>query len=369
MMNLNNDIDISQFFKWWGTQLSSFLPATYRDALTRGKSLLVVEKKGQLYSISCTNQGQEVLLGEFEPNALNAEEVQKLIEGDVRYKDADIVLRVPEKLSIKQDVFLPVAAEANLRQAITYELDRYTPFNKDQVYFDFIKGEKKSNKTHIHVILVLVKKATLDEVHEACLSLGLTPHFSDSAIQPVVSGEKSSRYNLLSSNLCQKSDKTPLFIMLGSMLVTLLLFAVLLFYPLHKLDAGIEKLKHHKQLVEKVAIEIEGSKKGIDYLYQATQKVIDKKNEFPSMIEAINTATSVLKDDTWVSQLRYVRKNLQLTGQSSSASSLISSLEKTDVFRNAKFISPVTKDNRTGMERFKISTEVIRKTTTNAEAE
>ena len=368
MMNLNSEIDVSQFFKWWGTQLSSFLPTTYRDALTSGKGLLVVEKKSDVFNIRYVNQKQDVLLGEYESNALSTEEIQKLIEEDARYKDADIVLRIPEHLTIKQDIFLPIAAEANLRQAITYELDRYTPFNKDQVYFDFIKGEKKKNSTHIHAILIVVKKTTLDEMYDACLSSGLTPHFSDSVAQPVVSGEKSSRYNLLPSELCQKANKIPLFIMLGSLFVTLLLFAVLLFYPLYSLDTGIDKLKHHKRLVEKIALEIEGSKKGIDYLYQATQKVIDKKNEFPSMIEAINTATRVLKDDTWVSQLRYVRKNLQLTGQSSSASSLISSLEKTKIFHNAKFISPVTKDNRTGMERFKISTEVTRKTT-NAEAE
>jgi len=40
------------------------------------------------------------------------------------------------------------------------------------------------------------------------------------------------------------------------------------------------------------------------------------------------------------------------------------------LFRDTRFISPVTKDNRSGLERFKISTKVIqRKSDANADTE
>lgn len=268
------------------------------------------------------------------------------------------MLRVPEQSSIKQEVFLPAAAEANLHQVMSYELDRFTPFNKDQVYFDLIKPQQAKNNTHIHLTLVLVKKQMLEFMYESCLTLGLKPSFSDSATQVVEPGKASSRYNLLPENLCQKADKTPLFIMLGSLAVALLLFAFLLIFPLSKSASGLEKLKFHARSVERTAIEIEDSKRGIDYLYQATQKVIDKKNASPSMIDVIDTVSKVLGDDTWVSRLQFSNNTLQLTGQSGSASNIIESLEQTKFFHNVKFTSPVTKDSRTGLDRFRISAGV-----------
>jgi len=361
MMNLNSEIDLSRFFSWWGGELSSFLPATFRERLSSGKGFLVVELHAGLARIAYANRERESFLGTFPPNALAREEIQDLIENEPLYKEAECVLRVPEKLTIKQDVYLPVAAEGNIRQALTYELDRYTPFNKDQVYFDYIKLDQENNKTHLHLLLLLVKKKTLDDMYQASLKLGLTPSFSDSVAQEVVSGKASTRYNLLAEDLCQKENKKPLYIMLGALLLTMILFATMLFYPLYKLDEGLEKLKHHAGLVEKAATQIDNAKKGVDHLYLATEKVISRKKEHPSMIDVINTATEILSDDTWVSQLRYVNKKLELTGQSKSASSLIASFEDTELFYRTKFISPVTKDNRTGKERFKISTEVKRK--------
>jgi len=77
------------------------------------------------------------------------------------------------------------------------------------------------------------------------------------------------------------------------------------------------------------------------------------------MVDVINALSKVLPNDTWVSYLRYNNKNLQLTGQSANASSLIALLEKLSYFQNVKFVSTVTKDRRTGLERFQISIDVV----------
>ena len=88
------------------------------------------------------------------------------------------------------------------------------------------------------------------------------------------------------------------------------------------------------------------------------------------MVTLINTVSQIFNDETWVSNLRYFNHTLQLTGQSENASNLIGLLEKTRLFSGTRFISPVTKDNRTGLERFKISTQVKPKTSiVNADIE
>lgn len=361
MLKLDGKIDPLMFFSWWGRELSFLLPNKFRKAITRGKSLIVVEIKAETAKISYVNNELETHLGEFDINALAKEELQTLIESNPQYEDVHIVLRVPEQQTIKQVVFLPAAAEVNLHQVMSYELDRYTPFNKEQVYFDLIQLEQEKNNTQIQLVLILVKKKTLEHMYESCMTLGLKPSYADSAAQVVIPGNAKRRYNLLPKNLCQKTNKTPLFLLLGAIAITLALFITLLLLPLFETSDSLEKLRVQTRKVEKMAMQIEDSKKGIDFLYQATQQVIDKKNASPAMVEVLNKLSVVLTDDTWVSRLQYSNKILQLTGQSASASNLISSLEEMKIFNNVKFTSPVTKDKKSGLERFRLSTEVTQK--------
>ena len=367
MINLDSEIDVSLFFKWWWQQLSFLVPQKFLDALARDKSLLVVEINAASARISFVNLQQETLLGEFEFNELAKEELQNQIASDKQYSDAKVVLRVPADLSVTQDVFLPAAAEGNLYQVMSYELDRYTPFNAEQVYFDFIKLGPANNKALIHLLLVLVKKDSLDSMYQHCLSLGLKPYYADSAARRVSYEDSNSLYNLLPKEQCQTANRKPLLVMLGAAVVTLVLLIVLMLLPVNRATEQLNELKQRTRKVEKIASEIEDSKKSIDYLFQATQALIDKKQANASVIELMNTVTEVFGDDTWVSNWRYYNKTLQLTGQSGSASNLIASLEKTRLFKNTKFISPVTKDRRSGLERFKISTEVVIEQNADAE--
>ncbi|MFK5948781.1 MAG: fimbrial assembly protein, partial [Methylococcales bacterium] len=47
-----------------------------------------------------------------------------------------------------------------------------------------------------------------------------------------------------------------------------------------------------------------------------------------------------------------------IQGQSPTASALISVIEASVLFSNARFVSPLTQDKKTGMERFQISMDV-----------
>lgn len=364
MLTLESEIDITKFFKWWGQQLSLLLPQKMRDSL-KNKGLLVININEKAATVGYELDQYQELLGEFECNALGQEELQSLIQSDAKYADTHVVLRVPEHLSLIQDIVLPVAAESNLAQVISYELDRYTPFTKEEVYFSCIKQKVEKNKVQLPIRLALVKKTTLDTMYEQCLHLGLKPAFADS--ESSCTGTSYS-YNLLPKELCLKTDRKPLFIMIGSLFIALALLVVLLVLPLNMGDKGLNKLKQHARNAGNSARTIEGSKKAIDYLYQTTQLVIDHKNSAPSMIDVVDTLSEVLGNDTWVSRFRYSNKILRLTGQSENASSLIASLEAMPIFHKVTFISPVTKDRRSGLERFQISITVIKKQT-NAKAE
>ena len=60
--------------------------------------------------------------------------------------------------------------------------------------------------------------------------------------------------------------------------------------------------------------------------------------------------------------MKYSDGHVQIQGESPAASGLIAVLEDSEMFKNAKFVSPVTQNKATGSERFQITADV-----TNAE--
>ena len=50
---------------------------------------------------------------------------------------------VPQDQAIVQQIFLPLAAEANLQEVLEYEIERYLPFRREDIYYDFLLTGKR----------------------------------------------------------------------------------------------------------------------------------------------------------------------------------------------------------------------------------
>ena len=96
----------------------------------------------------------------------------------------------------------------------------------------------------------------------------------------------------------------------------------------------------------------------IDNIVDETQQLINIKNSASPLTKLMNRLTQLIPNDTWLTHFKYKDSKLQIQGQSPSASVLIGVLEESVLFSNARFVSPLTQDKRTGMERFKISMDV-----------
>ena len=96
-----------------------------------------------------------------------------------------------------------------------------------------------------------------------------------------------------------------------------------------------------------------------------TKRLIKIKDKSPALTGLINRLSQLIPNDTWLTHFKFNDDHLQIQGQSPSASVLISVLEASPLFSNARFVSPLTQDKRTGMERFQIRMDLNSK----AEAE
>jgi general secretion pathway protein L len=365
MLKLDTQIDFGAFWLWWTNELIALLPKNVANSLYYSKGWLIVEPTQEHLTLFYQNRSESKTLGEFDNNIESKNRLKRLLEQHVMVANAEVLIRIPEALGMKKILTLPEAAAANIHQVLTYELDRYTPFKADQVYYDILRLGKPSNG-QLKLALLMVQRSVLDSLTDQITALGLEPAYADYVLEPLPSLSPKERYNLLPMDLRHVRSKKPRVIMFTSMALTITLLLTALGMPLWIASEGIDKLKAHARIVEKQAHSIEETKRGIDYLYKATDKLITKKSNAPMLVDTINTISKLLKNDTWVSQIKFNNGNMELLGESTNASDILATLEKSQSFKNARFISPVTQDQTTGKERFQLSTEIISPAAANA---
>lgn len=104
-------------FAWWGRELSELVPPSLRRARTRAAPWVAV----------LADDGTLRLWRDGQPA-----ERRNGPRGAVRR--ADVVL--PEGAALVRDLELPRLSAPDLRRLIEVNIDRFTPFSPDQVYFD-----------------------------------------------------------------------------------------------------------------------------------------------------------------------------------------------------------------------------------------
>jgi len=84
-----------------------------------------------------------------------------------------VFISIPREKVVARFITLPVAAKENLRKVMEYEVPKYTPFEKEEIYFDFqiIKQEKD----WLHLFAVFVKKTELDYYLSFLKRIGIQP--------------------------------------------------------------------------------------------------------------------------------------------------------------------------------------------------
>lgn len=116
------------------------------------------------------------------------------------------------------------------------------------------------------------------------------------------------------------------------------------------LDAQVNRLKPDIEAVEKMESEIGALKRNLGIL----EKI---KSENHSQLDILRELTGVIPEKAWLNRFTYGKGKVQIEGQAPTASDLIPVLEKSTLFQDAKFPSPITK-TPDGLEQFRIEMSI-----------
>ena len=361
MLNLNSTIDlnIKQFFRWWKRELDFLIPKKINQMINDSQGVIVVIKNNEYFELTYHSAGHEEHLLSV-TRADKSVDLKRLYEKDERLSKAKIVLRLTGQDAIQKELSLPAAAKENLTQVVAYELDRYTPFKPDQVYFSVKPTSGIDESGQITVMMILTTCELLDGLYEDVQSIGLSPSYVDYQGSPIDLSDLDERYNLLPERLRQKKANLPRLVHGTLMGLTCLLMLFVFAMPVFFEYQAVNELSEKAADLEKDAKKVKAMQASIDAVIDETNQLIKEKSTSPDLVDMLNTLSSLLKDDTTLSYVQYSEGHLQIQGESPTASALLATLEASEIFVNARFASPVTQDRVSSMERFQITVDLAK---------
>jgi general secretion pathway protein L len=347
---------------WWLGEMAGMVPDRLRRRLARHGDRLVL-LLGQAAATLYLETRQDMrMLGEIDLRA-DAEPQFRVAALLRRHGFAQENGRAPACLRLTADrvlrttIDLPMAAEGNLGEVVSYEIDRHTPFRAEQAAFAHRIIERDVGAQRLRVDLTVVPRPLINEAMAVASGLCLDVTAVEVAER---GGNHAASGNLLpeTSPAAAQSGRGILNYGLAAAAAVLALIALVLHLEsMQRADDAIaqEVAKTKKSLTASVALQ-----KDIDTLSKEERFLSDRKRERLTASRLLLDTTHILPDDTWLSEWQLSGNEVQLAGYTQSASSLVELLERSKVFKDTTFQSPTVQDGQHGgRERFHFSTRIV----------
>lgn len=352
---------ISNFWRWWKGELTGITPGWLRSIISPPSELANVYLDGR--SISTLRLGINSATPTNTVSMDEGEAAMRRLAASIRAEGGNsnalrLVLSQAEVL--RRRISLPLATEENLRQVVGFDLDRQTPFNAASAFYDVKIESRDTTSGMLSAQLAAAPKAEIEGVIAALGKAGLTVR----AIGVVddLAGSNP-HFDLFPPELRpqQKLTGLQIFNRCLMVLVACLTLAVV-FIPVWQKRENVisllpilEKGKTENENTERVFVEV--TRLATEYNLIAT-----KKQTTQTTVGLIEEISKMLPDNTWVQTLEIKTtpkvREVQVQGETASATKLIELFEKSPMLQNTSTRSQVSRGSMPNTERFHIAAEV-----------
>ncbi|WP_319781380.1 PilN domain-containing protein [Oceanisphaera sp. IT1-181] len=330
---------LSKFWQWWTCQLLTLLPSSLQHALHGKKQTLTLALDEGRYQLLLQPQNEQLEL-DAEPTEAQLQALTRL-----QGKAAHFQLCLPDTDLLHTRITLPAATADKLHNVLTFEMDKHTPFQAQEVYFGYRIVEQHKRAQTILVELLLTTKTQLDPVLSELDALDLRPARVVSRTLPTTLAIPLTTPENTSSRRTRniRQLRRLLILIIGVLLIAL---------PLYRQQARITALKTELTEPKIEAEKAAQLKRQLKALQEDKQFLLNAKATRPAVLPMLDELTQLLPDHTWLDRLELQQDRVQIKGESARASELIGLLEGSALFFDVRFIAPITRNTSTNKERF-----------------
>ena len=348
---------VERFGRWWWGELAGLTPALGATRLPlvalEGETVTLVEPKlldGKPEAVSVDVAG-------LDP-ARASTAVRALLEraGESRGRAR---LALDSRHALVRRVTMPAATEENLGAVLGFEMDRLTPFKAEDVYHDYRVLGRDAAAGTIAVLLAVARRDVVDAHVARMRELGVSiqgvavaedARGSAPALDVLPSAQRGEREKPRERLAKQVLAGAALVLLLAALAIPVLRKRS----EVHAMKPVFDKALAEAQATDKLIKELE--RQVADYNF-----LLAKKHERGSAIAYVEEISRLLPDNTWLQQLDVKNtgkaRELQISGETVSASKLIEVLEQSQLLQNASQRGSVTRGTQPGTERFVIAAE------------
>ncbi|MGH7079577.1 MAG: PilN domain-containing protein, partial [Acetobacteraceae bacterium] len=358
---------LSAFLRWWVGELAGLIPARWRGPETGSAAIVVslasLEAAAPEAVIAVqSRRGEEVLCRTLLDEA-GAIAVRAILSR--RRRPSRSILRLPGTALLEREVTLPLAAEWDPVAVIGNDLDRLTPFGREELVWTAETMGRDRARGRLFVRLSFVPRAVLAGSLPLLARLGLQPEAIEVALpdRPGAGGKADGgkadggafrRLPLDGRDHHDRQERRRLRLA-GACVAVLAVAACVQPFVRQSLAerataARIAALG--PEVSEALALRgrIGNAADGADAI-----KALRTASGDPVRILA--ALTRILPDDTWLESLTLSHRQLAITGRSARAAHLIGLIAAAPLFRNPAFTAPVIRAPEGGDE-FSIRAEL-----------
>ena len=322
---------------WWTGTLATMLPARLRR---RGEGTLTVSPTPDGLSITRdTPDGAEVVAGPVQ-------------------RACTAVLRLPSDLVLARTITLAQAAEENLHEVIGFQLDRYTPFERDEVYLGCQVVGRDPDTEAVTVAIAVARRTDVTALIDTASRQGITCTRVAAAAEAFELAVKPG--DIMLDWGTQQEAAAPNRWLRWLWAVACVLLVADLALPLVRGHTRLAALQGELAAVRREAQDVAALRDTVDQAIELAALPVQRWQRTP-LSALLAELTRLVPDTGWVTQIEIDPGTVQLTGYAASANALIPVLEQSPLFANAAFRSPVTQDAVHGVEQFHLSAELRRR--------
>ncbi len=326
----------------WKQRLVACLPSTLAERIDASTLSYILEIQGD--SAKLIAEGRSI--GKV---FMDGGVIEPAVAAALKPHEHPLALMLPAGWVLNRTIALPAAAKENLRQVISFELDRFTPFSADQAYFDFTLNAQDAESDMLSAEVALVPRKRVDSWLELLGSAGI-------AVDSLGAPGLWETANLLPQELRPKINWKRLAQRLAPVSVVVLLLAAAMALPLWQKREIALSLQAREEALRAKAGSILKLRERVDGELKSLRDIRDQWQAFPPALDVIQVLTRLLPDDTSLQRMEIKGDTLTVNGTSSTASALIALLQNSPAFDSPHFLSPVTQQR--GKEVFNLAARI-----------
>ncbi len=332
---LNMDMETAiqwllHFWRWWTGELTSMLPPEWRERLSR-RIRTTAEMKGDALVYRNAETGQ--ILG-------------------VKPRGRIEFLMSPNQV-LTREVDLPLLPISDVKRMIALDIDRLTPFQPEQVYFDadIVSRDQENGRQQVAVGIVprdtavaILTAVQAKELSPAALGVkaqegALAPSFDFLAAMRDAEG----------GNAAQRRS---VYWWVGVAALLVMNFALLTWRDSSSLD-------QLRQAVESqgapVAVAMR-TRDRVDHEAARRAQLLDAKEKLSPM-PVLDAVTAAMPQDAWVRRFEWNGKTVHVIGARKTSQDILARLEASPYLRNAKSLASDNRVDAQGYQAFDMTAE------------